>query len=191
MNLKLNFQLSTPINLDMVGQIISLVDIKPHFMTKDFKLSISALLEVDEIWKYDDINFHLSNENLKKGNCSLDFNTDTALFTIDAIFTLKPKSKYTSLVNNPATKWSFSRINISSELSPSKRTIFIGSDLCEVVTGGSIEDFSYEQRWISANGEEGGRTNHIRYQLLNTEVIDVNGIGDVSDDSDDGVFFEN
>ena len=55
MNLKLNFQISTPINLDMVGQIISLVDIKPHFMTKDFKLSISALLEVDEIWKYDSI----------------------------------------------------------------------------------------------------------------------------------------
>ena len=191
MNLKLNFQLSTPINLDMDDQIISLVDIQPHFMTKDFKLSISALLEVDEIWKYDDINFHLSNENLKKGNCSLDFNADNALFTIDAVFTLKPKSKYTSLVNNPATKWSFSGINISSELSPSKRTIFIGSDLCEVVTGGSIEDFSYEQRWISANGEEGGRTNHIRYQLLNTEVIDVNGIGDVSDDSDDGVFFEN
>ena len=191
MNLKLNFQISTPINLDMAGQIISLVDIKPHFMTKDFKLSISALLEVDEIWKYDDINFHLSNENLKKGNWSLDINADNALFTIDAVVTLKPKSKYTSLVNNPATKWSCSGINISSELSPSKRTIFIGSDLCEVVTGGSIEDFSYEQRWISANGEEGGRTNHIRYQLLNTEVIDVNGIGDVSDDSDDGVFFEN
>jgi hypothetical protein len=92
---------------------------------------------------------------------------------------------------NPATKWRFSRINISSELSSSKRAIFIGSDLCEFVAGGSIEDFSYEQRWISANGEEGGRTNHIRYQMLNTEVIDVNGIGDVSDDSDDGVFFEN
>ena len=191
MNLKLNFQISTPHNLDIADQIISLIDIKPHFMTKDFKLSISALLEVDEIWKYDSIDFSLSNENLKKGNCSLDFNADTALFTIDAIFTLNPKSKYTSLVNNPATKWSFSGINISSELSSSKRAIFIGDDLCEVVTGGSIEDFSYEQRWISANGEEGGRTNHIRYQILNTEVIDVNGIGDVSDDSDDGVFFEN
>ena len=191
MNLKLNFQLSTPINLDMVGQIISLVDIKPHFMTKDFKLSISALLEVDEIWKYDSIDFSLSNENLKKGNCSLDFNEDTALFTIDAIFTLKPKSKYTSLVNKPATKWRFSGIDISSELSSSLHALSFGSDLCEVVTGGSIEEFSYEQRWISANGEEGGRTNHIRYQLLNTEVIDVNGIGDVSDDSDDGVFFEN
>ena len=64
MNLKLKFQLSTPINLDMADQIISLVDIKPHFMTKDFKLKISALLEVDDIWKYDDINFSLSNENL-------------------------------------------------------------------------------------------------------------------------------
>ena len=79
MNLKLNFQISTLINLDMAGQIISLVDIKPHFMTKDFKLSISALLEVDDIWKYDDINFSLSNENLKSGNCSLDFNEDTAI----------------------------------------------------------------------------------------------------------------
>ena len=191
MNLKLNFQISIPHNLDIYGGNISLIDIKPHFMTQDFYLSISVLAPSENVRKYDQVSFDLSNENLKKGNCSLDFNADTALFTIDAIFTLKPKSKYTSLVNNPATKWSFSRINISSELSPSKRTIFIGSDLCEVVTGGSIEDFSYEQRWISANGEEGGRTNHIRYQLLNTEVIDVNGIGDVSDDSDDGVFFEN
>ena len=194
MNLKLNFQLSTPINLDIADQIISLVDIKPHFMTKDFKLSISALLEVDDIWKYDDINFSLSNENLKSGNCSLDFNEDTAVFTIDAVFTLNPKSKYTSLVNNPDTKWAFSGISISTKFSPNTvkfNVLSFGSDLCEVVTGGSIEEFSYEQRWVSANGEEGGRTNHIRYQLLNTEVIDVNGIGDVSDDSDDGVFFEN
>ena len=191
MNLKLNFQLSIPHNLDIYGGNISLIDIKPHFMTQDFYLSISVLAPSENVWKYDQVSFDLSNQNLKKGNCSLDFNEDTALFTIDAVFILKPKSKYTSLVNNPATKWRFSRINISSELSSSKRAIFIGSDLCEVVTGGSIEDFSYEQRWISANGEEGGRTNHIRYQLLNTEVIDVNGIGDVSDDSDDGVFFEN
>ena len=200
MNLKLKFQLSTPINLEIAGnplradlpdQIISLVDIKPHFMTKDFKLSISALLEVDDIWKYDGINFSLSNENLKSGNCSLDFNADTALFTIDAIFTLNPKSKYTSLVNNPNTKWAFSGISISTKLSSSLHVLSFGSDLCEVVTGGSIEEFSYEQRWKLPNGEEGGRTNHIRYQLLNTEVIDVDGIGDVSDESDDGVFFEN
>ena len=155
----------------MADQIISLVDIKPHFMTKDFKLSISALLEVDDIWKYDDINFSLSNENLKSGNCSLDFNEDTALFTIDAIFTLNPKSKYKSLVNNPDTKWAFSGISISKKLSSSLHVLSFGSDLCEFITGGSIEEFSYEQRWKLANGEEGGRTNHIRYQLLNTEVI--------------------
>ena len=77
MNLKLNFQISIPHNLDIYGGNVSLIDIKPHFMTKDFKLSISALLEVDDIWKYDDINFSLSNENLKSGNCSLDFNEDT------------------------------------------------------------------------------------------------------------------
>ena len=92
---------------------------------------------------------------------------------------------------NPAIKWAFSGIDISTELPSSLHVLSFGSDLCEVVTGGSIKEFSYEQRWISANGEEGGRTNHIRYQLLNTEIIDVNGIGDVSDDSDDGVFFEN
>ena len=172
MNLKLNFQLSTPINLDINDQIISLVDIKPHFMTKDFELSISALLEVDDIWKYDGINFRLSNENLMNGNCSLDFNGDTAVFTIDAVFILKPKLKYTSLVNNPDTKWAFSSISISSELTSSLHTLSLDSDLCEVVSGGSIEEFSYEQRWKLPNGEEGGRTNHIRYQLLNTEVID-------------------
>lgn len=174
MNLKLNFQISIPHNLDINGHNISLIDIKPHFMTQDFKLSISALLEVDEIWKYDDINFSLSNENLKSGNCSLDFNEDTAVFTIDAVFTLNPKSKYTSLVNNPDTKWAFSGINISTKFSPNTvkfNVLSFGSDLSEVVTGGSIEEFSYEQRWVSANGEEGRRTNHIRYQLLNTEVI--------------------
>jgi hypothetical protein len=170
MNLKLKFQLSTPINLDIADQIISLIDIKPQFMTKDFKLSISALLEVDEIWKYDSIDFSLSNENLKKGNCSLDFNEDTALFTIDAVFIIEPKSKYKSLVNNPDTKWAFSGINISTELSSSLHVLCFDSDLCEVVSGGSIEEFSYEQRWKLPNGEEGGRTNHIRYQLLNTEV---------------------
>ena len=171
MNLKLNFQLSIPHNLDIYGGNISLIDIKTHFMTQDFYLSISVLAPSENVRKYDQVSFDLSNENLKKGNCSLDFNEDTALFTIDAIFTLKPKSKYTSLVNKPATKWRFSGIDISSELSSSLHALSFGSDLCEVVTGGSIEEFSYEQRWISANGEEGGRTNHIRYQLLNTEVI--------------------
>ena len=170
MNLKLKFQLSTPINLDINDQIISLVDIKPHFMTKDFTLSISALLEVDDIWKYDGINFKLSNKNLKNGNCYLDFNADTAVFTIDAVFIIEPKSKYKSLVNNPDTKWAFSGINISTELSSSLHVLCFDSDLCEVVSGGSIEEFSYEQRWKLPNGEEGGRTNHIRYQLLNTEV---------------------
>jgi hypothetical protein len=170
MNLKLNFQISTPHNLDINDGIISLVDIKPHFMTKDFNIEISALLEVEDMWKYDQINFRLSNENLKNGNCSLDFNADTAVFTIDAVFILKPKSKYTSLVNNPDTKWAFSGISISKQLSSSLHELSLNSDLCEVVSGGSIEEFSYEQRWKLPNGEEGGKTNHIRYQLLNTEV---------------------
>lgn len=168
MNLKLNFQISTPINLDMAGQIISLVDIKPHFMTKDFKLSISALLEVDEIWKYDDINFHLSNENLKKGNCSLDFNADNALFTIDAVFILKPKSKYTSLVNNPDTKWAFGGIYISMGISSFEHDLSltcnnVKSPLynAEVVSGGSIEEFSYERL---------EKLFQSKYHLLNTEV---------------------
>ena len=168
MNLKLNFQISTPINLDMAGQIISLVDIKPHFMTKDFKLSISALLEVDEIWKYDSIDFHLSNENLKKGNCSLDFNADTALFTIDAVFILKPKSKYTSLVNNPDTKWAFGGIYISKGISSFEHDLSltcnnVKSPLynAEVVSGGSIEEFSYNRLEKSFQS---------KYHLLNTEV---------------------
>ena len=168
MNLKLNFQLSTPINLDMVGQIISLVDIKPHFMTKDFKLSISALLEVDEIWKYDSIDFSLSNENLKKGNCSLDFNADTALFTIDAVFTLKPKSKYTSLVNNPDTKWAFGGISISKGISSFEHDLSLNCNNvksplynAEVVSGGSIEEFSYERL---------EKLFQSKYHLLTTEV---------------------
>jgi len=70
MNLK--FQLSIPHNLDIYGDNISLIDIKPHFMTQDFYLSISALAPNENIWKYDQVSSFLSNENLKKGNHLLD-----------------------------------------------------------------------------------------------------------------------
>ena len=76
MNLKLNFQISIPHNLDIYGGNISLIDIKPHFMTQDFYLSISVLAPSENVWKYDQVSFDLSNQNLKKGNCSLDFNED-------------------------------------------------------------------------------------------------------------------
>jgi hypothetical protein len=180
MNLKLKFQLSTPINLDINDQIISLVDIKPHFMTKDFTLSISALLEVDDIWKYDGINFSLSNENLKSGNCSLDFNADTAVFTIDAVFTLNPKSKFTSLVKNPDTKWAFGGIYISNGISSFGHDISVSPERFDdltapnnfsIIFGGSIKQFSYERRLKLSNGEEKVKTFHPRYHLLNTEVI--------------------
>jgi len=63
-----------------------------------------------------------------------------------------------------------SQKELRSQLSSSLHELSLNSDLCEVVSGGSIEEFSYEQRWKLPNGEEGGKTNHIRYQLLNTEV---------------------
>ena len=117
MNLKLNFQISIPHNLDIYGDNISLIDIKSHFMTQDFYLSISVLAPSENVRKYDQVSFDLSNENLKKGNYSLDFNEDTAVFTIDAVFILKPKSKYTSLVKNPDTKWAFGGIFITKGIS--------------------------------------------------------------------------
>ena len=86
-------------------------------MTQAFHLSISALSETEEMRKYDQVSFELSNDNLKKGNCSLDFNEATAVFTIDAIFIIKPKSKYLSLVKNPDTKWAFGGVYISKSLS--------------------------------------------------------------------------
>jgi hypothetical protein len=49
MNLKLNFQLSIPHNLDIYGGNISLIDIKPHFMTQDFYLSISVLAPSENV----------------------------------------------------------------------------------------------------------------------------------------------
>lgn len=177
MNLKLNFQISIPHNLDIYGGNISLVDIKPHFMTKDFYLSISALSETENVWKYDKVSFDLSNENLKKGNCSLDFNEDAALFTIDAVFILKPKSKYTSLVKDPETKWAFGGIFISKKTSSFEHDLQLTCNNtksplynAQVVSGGSIEEFSYEKRWKLSNGEEGGKSFHPRYHLLNTEV---------------------
>jgi hypothetical protein len=168
MNLKLNFQLSIPHNLDIYGGNISLIDIKTHFMTQDFYLSISVLAPSENVWKYDQVSFDLSNENLKKGNCSLDFNEATALFTIDAVFILKPKSKYTSLVNNPDTKWAFGGIYISKGISSFEHDLSltcnnVKSPLynAEVVSGGSIEEFSYERL---------EKLFQSKYHLLNTEV---------------------
>ena len=168
MNLKLNFQLSIPHNLDIYGGNISLIDIKTHFMTQDFYLSISVLAPSENVWKYDQVSFDLSNQNLKKGNCSLDFNEDTALFTIDAVFILKPKSKYTSLVNNPDTKWAFGGIYISKGISSFEHDLSltcnnVKSPLynAEVVSGGSIEEFSYERL---------EKLFQSKYHLLNTEV---------------------
>ena len=57
MNLKLNFQISIPHNLNIIGHNISLIDIKPHFMTQDFYLSISAMAPNENIWKYDQVSF--------------------------------------------------------------------------------------------------------------------------------------
>jgi len=168
MNLKLNFQISIPHNLDIYGDNISLIDIKSHFMTQDFYLSISVLAPSENVWKYDQVSFDLSNENLKKGNCSLDFNEDNALFTIDAVFILKPKSKYTSLVNNPDTKWAFGGIYISMGISSFEHDLSltcnnVKSPLynAEVVSGGSIEEFSYERL---------EKLFQSKYHLLNTEV---------------------
>lgn len=158
MNLKLNFQISIPHNLDIYGGNISLIDIKTHFMTQDFYLSISVLAPSENVWKYDQVSFDLSNENFKKGNCSLDFNEDTALFTIDAVFILKPKSKYTSLVNNPDTKWAFGGIYISKGISSFEHDLSLTA---EVVSGGSIEEFFYKRLEKSFQS---------KYHLLNTEV---------------------
>ena len=168
MNLILNFQISIPHNLDINGSNISFIDIKPHFMTQDFYLSISVLSPTENVWKYDQVSFDLSNENLKKGNCSLDFNEDAALFTIDAVFIIKPKSKYTSLVKNAETKWAFGEIFISKEISSFEHDLSltcnnVKSPLynAEVFSGGSIEEFSYEKREKHFQS---------KYHLLNTEV---------------------
>ena len=168
MNLILDFQISIPHNLAINDSNISFIDIKPHFMTQDFYLSISALSPTENVWKYDQVSFDLSNENLKKGNCSLDFSEDAALFTIDAVFIIKPKSKYTSLVKNPETKWAFGEIFISKEISSFKHDLSltcnnVKSPLynAEVISGGSIEEFSYEKREKHFQS---------KYHLLNTEV---------------------
>ena len=168
MNLKLNFQISIPHNLDIYGDNISLIDIKSHFMTQDFHLSISALSETEKMRKYDQVSFDLSDDNLKKGNCSLDFNEATAVFTIDAIFIIKPKSKYLSLVKNPDTKWAFGGIYISKGISSFEHDLSltcnnVKSPLynAEVVSGGSIEEFSYERL---------EKLFQSKYHLLNTEV---------------------
>ena len=168
MNLKLNFQISTLHNLDVYGDNISLIDIKSHFMTQDFHLSISALSETEKMRKYDQVSFDLSDDNLKKGNCSLDFNEATAVFTIDAIFIIKPKSKYLSLVKNPDTKWAFGGIYISKKISSFEHDLSLDCNVvksvlynAKVIYGGGIEEFSYERQ---------EKLFQSKYHLLNAKV---------------------
>jgi hypothetical protein len=168
MNLKLNFQISTLHNLDVYGDNISLIDIKSHFMTQDFHLSISALSETEKMRKYDQVSFDLSDDNLKKGNCSLDFNEATAVFTIDAIFIIKPKSKYLSLVKNPDTKWAFGGIYISKKISSFEHDLSLDCNVvksvlynAKVIYGGSIEEFSYERQ---------EKLFQSKYHILNAKV---------------------
>ncbi len=165
---KLNFQISIPNHIDINGANISLINIKPHFMTQEFYLSIDALSPTENVWKYDNVSFDLSNENLKKGHCSLDLNEDVALFTIDAEFNIKPRSKYTSLVKNSETKWAFGGIFISKSISSFEHDLILTCNNAksplynaQVVSGGSVEEFSYEKR---------ERTFQSKYHLLNTGV---------------------
>jgi len=157
-----------PNNIDINGADISLINIKSHFMSQDFHLSISVLSPSEMVWKYDGVRFDLSNENLKKGNCSLDCNEDVTLLTIDAEFILKPRSKYMSLVKNPETKWAFGGLFISKKISSFEHDLRLKCNntksplyTAQVVSGGSIEEFSYEKR---------EKYFQSKYLLLNTEV---------------------
>lgn len=171
MNLKFNFQLSLPHNLRVRERNISLIDMKSHFMSQDFNLSVSALQETERVWKYDRISFDLSNKNLNKGDCYVDFNEETALFTIDAVFTFKPKSKFRALIGDPNTKWVFGGIYISNNLSPFEHDISIGPELFDdlispnnfnIERGGKIMEFSYVRL---------EKTFSTKYYLLDTEII--------------------
>ena len=169
MNLKLNFQISIPVLLDKYGGNTSWIDIKPHFMTQDFYLSINVLDPTENIWKYNAVSFDLSNENMKNGSYSLDLDEDITLFTVYAEFNLKPRSKYSTLVNNVESKWAFGGIFISKEiLSIDHDLSFSGSmengDLwnAELVYGGRLEEFRYMKR---------DRPFHEKYFLLNTHIV--------------------
>lgn len=171
MNLKFNFSLSMPHNLRVRDRSISLIDMKRHFMSQDFNLSVSALQETERVWKYDRINFDLSNENLFKGDCTVDCNEETALFTVDAVFTFKSKMKFRALVGDPNTKWVFSGIYISKNLYSFEHDISIGPELFDdliapnnfnIVYGGNIMEFSYVKR---------DKTFCTKYYLLDTEII--------------------
>ena len=165
---KLNSKISLPGAFNTDGDIISLSSIKSHFMTNDFYLKIHALNPNEHVWKYDNIGFVLSEETLKKGNCTIDFNEDEALFTIDAEFILTPRSKYISLVKDPITKWAFGGVFISKNISSFQHDISLDGSMkngrlwdAKVVFGGRIEEFSYEKK---------GRPFQEKFFLLNTEV---------------------
>ena len=171
MNLKFVFQLAIPHNLRLRDRNISLIDMKRHFMSQDFNLSVSALQETERVWKYDRISFDLSNENLINGDCSIDFNDETALFTIDAVFTFKSKSKFRALVGDPNTKWVFGGIYISKNLSSFEHDISIGPELFDDMVSPNNFNFVYGGKIMEISYVKLEKTFCTKYYLLDTEII--------------------
>lgn len=148
--IKLKSKISSPIDFEINGESYSLKDFKSHFMTDDFCIHISALQPTDNPWKYNGIEFKLSNDLLIEGDYNLDFSQDRAIISIDAEFKLSPKSRFLSIVKNPNTKWAFSGFDISKEISPLNYQILLsGSNehlkASQVLSGGSILNVSYEK----------------------------------------------
>ena len=113
--------------------------------------------------KYNRINFSLEPSNIVNGEISLNFENDKAIIKIDAEVNISPKPEYEDMVLNKSAKWCFGDIYINNNLSTFDFDIVHDGENGDIISGGSIEEFSYEHRRLG--------TVNVKLLLIETEIV--------------------
>tara|TARA_Y100001970_G_C14122907_1_gene797329 strand:+ start:813 stop:1352 length:540 start_codon:yes stop_codon:yes gene_type:complete len=161
--LKLNYKISIPNKFIVDDKEILLSDIKSDFPNDNFYPQIKLLEPNDEKTKYNSINFRLDPSSLLKGNMTLNFENDKAIVDLNCEIKISPKPQYKDMVLDKSSKWCFGSIYINNSLSPLEFDITHDGENGEILSGGLLEEFSYEHRRLGTVNE--------RLLLIEVEII--------------------
>ena len=144
--IKLNSKISIPNGFEIDEKEILLSNIKSDFPSDDFFPEIVLLEPNDSKQKYDRINFKLDPSSIVSGKVDLSFDGDKAIIELNGEFKISPKPEYKEQVMNASSKWSFGDIYLNNKISPFDFDIVHDGENGDVISGGSVEEFSYEHR---------------------------------------------
>ena len=161
--IKLNSKISIPNSFEVDEKEILLSNIKSDFPSEDFYPQIVLLEPNDSLQKYGRISFRLDPASIISGQVSLNFDGDKAIIDLNAEFNISPKPHYKEMVLDKSSKWCFGDVYINNKISPFDFDIVQEADDGEIISGGSVEEFSYEHRRL---GEV-----KVRLLLIELEIL--------------------